>query len=127
MIDRDATLDARLRRHFAGIDTAADFEARITARVAALRAAPASDLRAQFELRRERLRRRLRREAWLNGATIAGIAAAAGAVLWRYAPDILAWPARLDAGPDPDFLVGIGLVAIVLGLWPQLQRLLARL
>lgn len=123
----DARLDARLRRHFAGIDTAADFEAGVAARVAASRLRAASDLRAQYERRRERLRRRLRRELWTNGATIAGIGTAAGAILWRYAPDVLAWPSRVNSAADLEILVGIGLAAIVLGLWPQLQRFVARL
>ncbi len=124
MSERDSTLDARLRRHFAGLDTAAGFEGRVVARIAALHTAPAADLRTQFELRRERLHGRLRREAWLNGATIAGIGVAAGAVLWRYAPEIIAWPARHAAGPDLGVLIGIGFAPVALGLWPQLRKLL---
>ena len=70
-----AALDARLRRMMAGLDAGAGFEARVMQRVAARAAragAVSADLRAQFERRREIVRRRLRREAWSNAITIAG-------------------------------------------------------
>lgn len=84
----ESRLEGRLRALFSALDARAGFEERVMARVASLAAqqgAARADLRAQFERRRELTRRRLRREAWSNGISIAGIGVAAGALAWRYA------------------------------------------
>lgn len=118
-----AALDARLRRALGGLDAGTGFEARVMEQIAGLAAvAPRKDLRAQFERRRAHLRRRLRREAWMDSGTILGIGACAGALLWRYAPDIQ----RLAAGPtpldDPNLLIG-GTIAFLGGaIWFALRR-----
>lgn len=104
-----AALDARLRRMLAGLDAGAGFEARVMQRVAARAArtgAVRTDLRAQFERRREIVRRRLRREAWSNTITIAGLGAAAFVLVWRYSAQIVQW---LTA---PDLLAPAGLVSL---------------
>jgi len=115
---RQAELDARLRKLFAGVDAGAGFENRVMQRVAGLAAAaPREDLRAQFERRRDLLRRRLRREAWMNGITILGLGACASALLWRYASEIQ--KLGTDSIPliDPGLLVGSTLAAVGAALW----------
>lgn len=84
-------LDARLRRHFAGVDTAPGFEARVLARVAAMPATAIVERRLRCERQQLELRERLRREAWLNAATAVGVGAAALAVVWRRGPEIAGW------------------------------------
>lgn len=115
-------LDARLRRLHAGLDTRAGFEARLAARIAALPQAPRADLRAQFERRREREARGLRREAWMNGLTVAGVGVAALALYSHYIPDI----ARLAAAPLSDsvlnWLVSGTVAVLVAVVWPLLNR-----
>jgi hypothetical protein len=84
----EGRLEGRLRGLFGSLDARAGFEQRVMARVAALaaqRGAVRTDLRTQFERRRELTRLRLQREAWSNGITIAGIGVAAGALAWHYA------------------------------------------
>lgn len=120
---RQAELDARLRGLFGGLDTAAGFEARVMQRVAELSArAPRENLRAQFERRRELLRRRLRREALLSGITILGIGACAGVLLWRFAPEIRELPAGSSALMDPGFLVGGTIAVMAAGIWFAVRR-----
>jgi hypothetical protein len=122
-----AALDARLRRMLAGLDAGAGFEARVMQRVAA-RVAPAgavsADLRAQFERRREIVRRRLRREAWSNAITIAGGGLAAFALVWHYSAEIVRWVTESDlqAANEPFGLLAIALVAVGAALWPLRGR-----
>ncbi|HEY7752939.1 MAG TPA: hypothetical protein VH856_03900 [Steroidobacteraceae bacterium] len=117
-----AALDARLRRAMHGLDARAGFEARVRARIAA--AAPVSaDLRAQFEERREAVRRRLRREAWANGISIAGIGIAAAALVWRFAPEIGRAAAGVPIPADPVVIAAVTLAALAFGLWPVLRTL----
>jgi hypothetical protein len=128
MSEQDARLEARLRGFCAGTDTNREFYARVMQRIAALGSMPTEDLRARFERKRELVRRRLRLEAWSNAVTIASIGAAAGVVVWRYAPAIMHWARSggvMEIGP---WLVA-GIVAAVLtgSLWPLLRRFSAPL
>lgn len=124
MSEQDARLDARMRGLFAGVDTNRDFDVRVMQRIAALDSAPAVDLRAQFERKREVARQRLIREAWSNAVTIAGIGAAAGVVVWRYAPAIMNWAQSGGISEiDPWLFAGIVTAALVVGLWSLLRRL----
>lgn len=123
-----AALDARMRRMMAGIDAGAGFEARIMQRVAAKAAhagAASADLRMQFERRSEIVRRRLRREAWSNAITIAGVGAAAFALVWRYSVQIGQWVAASDlqASGTSAALFAIALAAVGAALWPLRGRL----
>ncbi len=121
-------LDALLRRHFAGTDTAPDFEARVMARVAALPAVPVADLRLRYERRELETRERLRREAWLNAGTAVGVGAAAIALVWREGPAVAHWmEALLAASRDSGTLAAVSLLAVGLGLWVTLGRSAARL
>lgn len=120
-------LDARLRRQLSGLDAAAGFEARVMARVAAQAAASGavrSDLRGQFERRRELAGRRLRREAWANAVTIAGIGVAGVALVVRYAADLVRWiEATAPAGQAEPILIGaVTIAGVAAGLWPFLER-----
>ncbi len=120
---RQAEIDARLRRLFGGLDAGAGFEERVMQRVAKLAAAaPREDLRAQFERRCERLRRRLRREAWMNGMTIVGFGACAGALLWRYAPEIQQYARGTVPAVDPNLLIVGTLAALGAALWLLVRR-----
>ena len=119
---RQAELDARLRRLHGGLDARAGFEERVMGRIATVAATrPRENLRAQFEIRRAMLRRRLLREAWMSSITILGIGACAFALLWRFAPDI----GRAATGPtafDPIMLIG-GTLAFVSGaIWFVFRR-----
>jgi hypothetical protein len=113
----DGRLDGRLRGLFGTLDARAGFEGRVMARVASLAAqqgAVRTDLRAQFERRRELTRRRLRREAWSNGISIAGIGVAAGALAWRYADLIGRWLIEPIASGqvDPMLAASVSLTAV---------------
>lgn len=117
---RQEELDARLRKLMGGLDARAGFEARVTQRVVALRAttiASRADLRAQFEHRRDLVRRRLRREAWMNGITILGLAACAGALLWRFAPEFQRLAAHSAVQLDPLLLSAGTLVSVGAAVW----------
>ena len=123
-----AALDVRMRRMMSGLDAGAGFEARIMQRVAAkvTRAdAIGTGLRAQFEDRRAIVRRRLHREAWSNAITIAGVGAAAFALVWRYSAQIVQWVAASDlqASGTSAALFAIALAAVGAGLWPLRGRL----
>lgn len=122
------TLDSRLRRMLAGLDAGAGFEARVMQRVAARAAragAVSADLRAQFERRREIVRRRLSREAWSSAITIAGGGAAAFALVWHYSAQIVRWVTESDlqAANEPAVLLVVALVAVGAALWPLRGRL----
>ncbi len=85
-------MDVRLRRLHVGLDTSPDFDGRVFARVAELERttgkAPAN-LREQFERRRARVLKRLRREAWLNGISACVLVLAGGALLLRFLPGLM--------------------------------------
>lgn len=120
-------LDARLRRFFAGNDTAPGFEARVLARVAALPVVPVADLRLRYERRQLEARERLRREAWLDTATAVGVGIAAIALIWREGPAVARWTASfLAAASDQGTLAGVSLLALGLGLWVTFARLAGR-
>lgn len=116
-----AALDARLRRLASSLDAREGFETRVQARVAA--AAPGRDLREQFERRRVLLRRRLRREAWANGISLAGAGVAAAALVWRFAPEIERLAGGLASTANPLVIGGATLGAVALALWPYLRTL----
>jgi hypothetical protein len=120
-------LDTRLRRLFGRLDARPGFESRAAARIAALpaRADRLADLRAQFERRREQQRLRLTREAWTSGLTIAGIGAAALALVWRYAPEIQQWTLTRDPSSalDPLQIGGYSSVVLLAIFWPLLRKL----
>lgn len=118
----DNGLDRRLRRAMSGLDAAPGFEARVQARVRELAATPQADLRAQFERRREAMRRRLRRDAWANGITITGVGVAAIALLWRFAPDVERLAAGISVPLDPMTVAVVTLVALGAALWPLLSK-----
>ena len=125
---RLAALDARLRRMMAGLDAGAGFEARVMQRVAARAAragAVSADLQAQFERRRAIARQRLRREAWSNAITIAGLGVAAFVLVWRYSAQIVRWATESDlqAANQPAVLFAIALAAVGAALWPLRGRL----
>ena len=120
-------LDARMRRHFAGVDTSPEFAARLAARIAAGAGEPAEARRSRIERQREELARRLRRETWTNAAAVAGIGAAALAVVWRHAPVVAdRVEGLLIAAVDPSLLGGVAVAVLAAGLWPVLQRYLPR-
>lgn len=117
-------LDARLRRLFAGIDTDAQFETRVMALIAADAPVIDGDQTQQIEREWALARRRLRRESWANVATVAGIGAAGGALLWRYAPQIMQWTEAGGATMlDPWLVTAVVALAMVAGLWPLRARL----
>ena len=121
-------LDARLRRLFAGTDTAPGFEARLLARVAALPGVPVAELRLRYERRREDARDRLRREAWLNAATAVGVGFAAIALIWRQGPAVARWmDSFLVASSDLATLATLSSLALGLGLWVTFGKLGGRL
>ena len=120
-------LDARLRALFADADTAPGFEARVMARIAAQRAAPDAKLLLLAERRREATRQRLRSEAWMNSATAAGIGAALIALVWREGPAVARWVDQgLAAAMDIGSLASFAILALGLGGWIVLQRVLPR-
>jgi hypothetical protein len=120
-------LDVRLRALFADADTAPGFEARLMARIAAQRAAPDAKLLLLAERRREAVRQRLRREAWMNSATAAGIGAALIALVWREGPAVARWVDQgLAAAMDIGSLASFAVLALGLGGWIVLQRVLPR-
>ncbi len=121
------TIDARLRRMLAGLDVREGFETRVMQRIAARVAhagASGADLKAQFERRRELVRRRLRRESWSNGITIVGIGAAAGALVSRYSAEIVQWATASDsvATLDPLLVIGVTLAVLAAAVWPFVRK-----
>lgn len=121
-------LDARLRRIFAGTDTAPGFEARVMSRVAALPVVPVEELRLRYERHRREARERLRREAWFNTATAIGVGAAAIALIWRKGPALASWmDAFLAASSGPGALTSITILALGVGLWAAFGRIPGRL
>ncbi len=91
-------------------------------RVAMLATAPREDLQVQYERRRALLRRRLKREAWMNGITALGLGACAGALLWRYASEIRWLATHYTPLIDPN-LLAVGTVAALGALvWLLIKR-----
>jgi negative regulator of sigma E activity len=116
-----------MRRRFAGVDTSDGFEARVLARVAALPAVPEAVLRIQADRRQELARRRLRREAWLNGVTTVGVGAAVMALVWRHGAAVAGWTEQAMAAiSDADLLARGAAVVLAACLWPAVRRLLPR-
>ena len=126
---RLAALDARLRDLLGTLDAREGFEERVMARVTSLVAVSDTtreDLRAQFERRREIVRRRIAREDWTNGVTIAGIGIAAIMLVWRLAPGIRQWAldSGLAANLDPmQLAVYSSGIFLLLLMWPLLRRM----
>lgn len=118
---RMARVDARLRRVMSGLDARTGFEARVQARVAAL-ATSRLDLKAQFEARRLAAHRRMRRDAWANGVTIAGVGGAAAVLVWRFAPEIARFSGAVTDSVDPMVIGAATLAAVALCIWPVLRR-----
>ena len=120
-------LDARLRRAFSEIDTAAGFESRLAVRIAALPQLPAASQRARAERERARTVKLLAREAWLNAATAVGVGAAVTAAIWRHGPAVARWTGdALAAAADPTVLTSFACAVLIAGLWPVLKGLLPR-
>jgi hypothetical protein len=125
MSERD--LDARLRALFADADTAPGFEARVMARIAARHTATDAKLLLLAERHREAIRLRLRREAWMNVGTAAGIGAALIALVWREGPAVVRWVEQgLAAASDLGSFGTFAFVSLGIGAWVALQRLLPR-
>ena len=124
---RPGPFDARMRRILANADTSPGFEARVMERIASLRAAPTAHQRARVERGRELARLQLRREAWINVTTAAGIGAAAIALIWRRGPAVVEHvQMAVDAAADSGSLSGVALAVLGVALWPLLQRFLPR-
>jgi uncharacterized membrane-anchored protein len=122
---RDTALEARLRHLLGGLDAAAGFDERVIRRVADLAAArgvPREDLRAQFERRRERVRLRLRREAWMNGITIVALGVCAGGLVWRYAGEIQSLASNAAWPVDPNVVITGTVAAVGAALWMLIKR-----
>lgn len=115
-----AALDGRLRRLLSGLDTRPGFEERLRARIAST-ALPRADLRAQLEARRLAVRRRLRREVWMNGITAAGVIAAVAALFWRVEPAIGRFTQSTLTSVDPLIVGFVTLAVLALALWPVLR------
>ena len=120
---RGTDFDARMRRLFADADTGPGFEARVMQSVSALRQAPRTDLRAQFERARARATRSFARQAWTNVATAVGTGTAGIALVWRHRLEITqSVQTGLSAAADPGVLMGIAAVVLAVGFWPVLRR-----
>lgn len=118
---RMAALDARLRRAMSGLDAGAGFRERLQARIAA--SAPRADTACELERRRAAQRRRLRREAWANGISVAGLGLAAVAAVWRFAPEMERFFATTTDAANSLPIGAITLAVLAAGLWPLLRRL----
>jgi len=118
---RMAALDARLRQAMSRLDAGVGFHERLQARIAAVvpRAAEAEEL----ERRRAALHGRLKREAWANGISVAGLGLAAIAAVWRFAPEIVQFAASNSEAADAMLIGAITLAALAAGLWPLLRRM----
>ena len=125
MSERD--LDARLRALFAEADTGPGFEAQVMARIAARHTAPDAKMLFLAERHREATRQCLRREAWMNVGTVAGIGTALIALVWREGPAVARWVEQgLAAASDVGSLGTFAFVSLGIGTWVALQRLMPR-
>ena len=122
MNERESPLDLRLRRLFGGLDAREGFEQRLVTRIAATDARPRADLREQFERRRALVARRLRREAWLNATSAAGVGVAALLLYGRYARDFAHWLTGTLPATDPGWLIGGTLVVLAACVTPLVIR-----
>lgn len=123
----DDAFDARMRRLFAGVDTAPGFEARLAQRFAAHPAVPRDVLRERADRGREREARRLRREAltWLAAAGATG--AAGVALVLRHGEAVTAAVGQvLGSASEPGGLGKIATAVLAACLWPVLKRYLPR-
>ena len=119
--------DARMRRLFAGVETSPGCEARVHARVAALETRPAASRRVDAERRRVLGRRRLRREAWVNGGIVAGTGAAGVALILRHGAEVSQWVERIATlASDPSLSMGFALAVLAAGAWPLLRSFVPR-
>ncbi len=59
----------------------------------------------------------------MNGATILGLGACAGALIWRFAPQIQQVAERQLPAVAPILLIGVTLVVLAGAAWPLLRRL----
>ncbi|MGQ0428848.1 MAG: hypothetical protein ACT4UQ_02820 [Gammaproteobacteria bacterium] len=116
-----AALDARLRKAMSGLDSSEGFRERLQARIAAV--APRTDRSAELERQRQLLYRRLRREAWANGISIAGLGLTAAAAVWRFAPEIERFVADSPGTTDPLWIGAVTLAAVAAGVGPLLRRM----
>lgn len=120
-------LDARLRRHFADLDTSPAFAAELAARIAAIPVEPAGLRRARLERQRKEEAQRLRRETWTNVAVAAGVGAAAVAAVSRHAPAVAnRVESLLEMLVQPNLLGGVAIAVLAASVWPVLQRVLPR-
>jgi len=119
---RQQVLEARLRRMLSGLDARAGFEERLQSRIVA-GGTPVIDRRAEFEARRIAARRRLRRDAWSDGITIAAIGVGICALALRFAPEIGRITSSAIVPMDPLVVGGATLAALALGLWPYLRTI----
>ena len=123
----NGSFDTRMRRAFADIDTRPGFEARVAGGIASLCVEPAEVLRERVERSRVGAAGRLRREAWMNAASVAGVGAAAIALTWRHGPVVARGTVEaLEAASAPGALLGLAMATLALGLWPVLRGLLPR-
>lgn len=118
---RMAALDARLRQAMSGLDAGEGFHERLQARIAAR--APRANEAEELERRRAALRGRLKREAWANGISVAGLGLAAIAAVWRFAPEIGQFAASSAEAADSLLIGAITLAVLAVGLWPLLRRM----
>ena len=120
-------LDERMRRHFAGIDTAPGFEARLAARIAGATAPDLAALRARAARRRQRESDALRREAWMESAIAAALGFAAIALVWYHGPAVSQGvELAFDAVREPAVLTSLTVAALGVAAWLPLQRYLPR-
>ena len=118
-----ADFDARMRRLFAGADTAPGFEVRVMQRVSARNLAPRTDRSAEFERARANATRSFVRQAWMNVVTAFGVGAAGIALVWRHRLEFAhTMQAGLAVAADSGVLMGIALAVLAAGLWPVLRR-----
>ena len=115
--------DARMRRLFAGADTAPGFEARVMQRVSARNLATRTDRSAEFERARANATRSFVRQAWMNVVTAFGVGAAGIALVWRHRLELAhTMQAGLAVAADSGVLMGIALAVLAAALWPVLRR-----
>jgi len=63
----------------------------------------------------------------MNAVSVAGIGAAAIALVWRHGPTVASWTREaLEVASDSGTLLAIALATLALGLWPVLRERLPR-
>jgi hypothetical protein len=88
---------------------------------------PTEELRDRIERRKRVASQRLRREAWLNAATAAGLGAAGVAFFLRQGPVAARWTdALLSAASDPSVLGQLAVAVLAVALWPVVRVFLPR-